>query len=172
MKLDSDHTCYNSGKYYEKCNRLNSGPLGGPPTPKWEEVTKLSQGNLGMAGVALNSEWLFFSGGSKKGALGIVETFLLNSSGKKIQLPNLRLARSYACASIIGDEDGQKVVAVIGGMDAKANRLKSMERYSCSTQGDTPTCTKMSNGPDLIIGSDFPNCITLQTRKVSDIKKN
>ena len=151
-----DHT---DKKVTDKCYLFTSGG--------WDQVPfTLTEGTYGMSSTPINSQWLFISGGWRSGYTK--ETFLLSSSGSKVPLTGLSVAKKRFCAAILQEKGDQKVVGVIGGSYKKDDTivwLKSMERYSCSTTTATPTCNKMTDGPDLV---DLArgNCGVLHTNEV------
>merc|ERR1712110_548123 len=140
----------------DKCHVLGSGG--------WTEVSTLTQNSLphwryGMSAVTVDSQWIMFSGGTQRGVTD--ETFLLNGSGRRVELPALSLAREYPCSAILHEDQDQVVVAVMGGAHGSGFQ-KTMDRYSC-TKGVTPTCNKISNGPDMVDARYAFGCGTLQT---------
>jgi len=140
---------------YDKCHLL--GFHG------WEEVQTLSNETSDMASVPIKPQWMFFTGGYDGSRLNT--TFLLNSQLERLSLPDLSTGISGACAVIL--KDGQTTqVGVLGGYHTnRAERTgyrTALERYQC-TKGETPNCTKDTNGPDMNHGRYKFGCGTLQT---------
>jgi len=141
---------------YDKCLLMGSGT--------WETVHSLSTGpTAGMAGVSMDQNWVFFSGGSTGingiNASQLADTFLLNAQGEKISLPDLTFATSEHCAAVLSSDNDITRVAVMGGWQWR----NTMEIYQCSMSGQTPTCTKEPNGPVLNHGRYNFGCGSLQT---------
>ena len=129
---------------------------------KW---TKNKPAESGMAGVPINPYWVLYSGGWD-GSSRLGKSFLLNAQGDSVPAPNLSKERSGACSVVLQQNGQQTQVGVLGGYDGN-DYLSSMERYNCDFTGQTPTCTKTTDGPAMNFARYGFGCGTLQTTQVS-----
>ena len=118
-----------------------------------------------MASVPINPYWVLYSGGWD-GSSDLRKSFLLNAQGDQVPALDLSVGRSGAC-SVILQQNGQRTqVGVLGGYDGN-DYLSSMERYNCVFTGQTPACTKATDGPAMNFARYYFGCGTLQTSQVS-----
>jgi len=142
-----------------QCYLLESG--------KWSEILKLPEITKSLSGVFIDSQWIMLSGGYTRGTYKPADSsaikktsVLVNKKGQIINLKPLTKARWLHCSAILSSNESSTEVGILGGGGAGAPR--SMERYRC-VKGDTPTCEKLSDGPDMVNGGHKFGCGSLQT---------
>jgi len=145
------------GATQDQCYLLKSG--------KWSKILKLPERTRSFFGVSVDSQWIMFSGGytDKPADSSAKKTSLLvNKKGQIINLKPLTKARWLHCSAILSSNESSTEVGVLGGFLGVGGTSRSMERYSC-VKGDTPTCEKLSDGPDMVNGGNYVGCGSLQT---------
>jgi len=149
------------GSGFSECHLLESG--------KWSKIYNLPDKRRSNFGVSIDSQWIMFNGGftwtgpDNGTAYTILRSnFLVNKKGQKIELKPLTKARWVHCSAILSSNESSTEVGILGGMGTGPGALTSMERYRC-VKGDTPTCEKLSDGPDMFKGTYRFGCGTLQT---------
>jgi len=145
------------GATQDQCYLLKSG--------KWSKILKLPERTRSFFGVSVDSQWIMFSGGytDKPADSSAKKTSLLvNKKGQIINLKPLTKARWNHCSAILSSNESSTEVGVLGGFLGVGGTSRSMERYSC-VKGDTPTCEKLSDGPDMVNGGNHIGCGSLQT---------
>jgi len=142
------------GATSDQCYLLESG--------KWSKILKLPERTRSFFGVSVDSQWIMFSGGYTSKAFADKKTasYLVNTEGQIIKLKPLTKGRWLHCSAILSSNETSTEVGILGG--GGVGSFRSIERYRC-VKGDTPTCEKLSDGPDMIEGHYNSGCGSLQT---------
>jgi len=151
------------GATQDQCYLLKSG--------KWSKILKLPERTRSFFGISVDSQWIMFSGGygyenrnpyGKEPADTKTISYLVNTEGEIIKLKPLTKGRFLHCSAILSSNESSTEVGILGGGGEAGARPRSMERYRC-VKGLTPTCEKLSDGPDMIKGDYNFGCGSLQT---------